>query len=74
MNNLGTNITAARIACMLDQSELAERVQTSGAMICLIEKGQKTPSVALLARIADALDTSTDKLLGREEREKHGQN
>lgn len=65
MNILGVNIAARRVACGLDQAELAERAKTSAPMISFIESGRKSPSVGLLVDIADALDVSTDELLGR---------
>lgn len=63
---LGANIAARRVACGLDQSELAERVKVSSPMMSRIESGSRPPSVNLLVDIADVLDASTDKLLGRE--------
>lgn len=63
---LGANIAARRAACGLDQSELAERVKVSSPMMSRIESGSRPPSVNLLVDIADVLDASTDKLLGRE--------
>ncbi|MDE6762973.1 MAG: helix-turn-helix domain-containing protein [Oscillospiraceae bacterium] len=62
MSVLGANIAARRIACKFKQLELAERVKVSPAMISFIESGRKTPSIALLAEIADALDTSMPSL------------
>lgn len=47
----------------LSQSELAERVGVSQAMICYIIKGFKTPSVPLLKRIADCLGVTMDELV-----------
>lgn len=67
MSSLSANITARRKACRLDQSELAERLNVSNAMISLIESGRKVPSVPLLADIAKVLDTTMDSLYGRTE-------
>lgn len=67
MNTLGANISARREACGIDQLTLSERVNVSPPMISMIESGRRIPSVALLADIAAALDTSVDYLLGREE-------
>lgn len=68
MSVLGTNIATQRKACGLDQLELAERVKVSPTMMSLIECGRRDPSVALLADIADVLDISVDKLLGKEKK------
>lgn len=62
---LGTNIYARRIQCGLDQKELAERVCVSYSTISRIEDGTKSPSLALMTKIADVLDSSIDELLGR---------
>ena len=62
---LGANIAARRTACGLNQSELAERVKVSNPMMSRIESGSRPPSVNLHVEIADVLDASTDKLLGR---------
>ncbi len=65
MSVLSMNLVAKRIASGLDQTELAERVQVTSSTISRIENGLKVPSVSLLSAIADALDCSTDELLGR---------
>lgn len=65
MSKLGHNIKNRREFIGLEQTELAERVKTTQAMISYIENGSKIPSVALLTAIADVLGSSVDELLGR---------
>jgi transcriptional regulator with XRE-family HTH domain len=45
--------------------ELAEKVGCSEAFISYLENGQKEPTSRMLYFLADALDCSTDYLLGR---------
>lgn len=66
MDKLGANIAAKRMKCGLDQTELAERVGRTSAMISYVERGLKDPSVELLANIAKVLDCSVDELLGKD--------
>lgn len=68
MNKLSITIPARRKALGLTQEELAKSVGTSMATIGFIETGDRIPSVALLTKIADKLDSSVDDLLGRENR------
>lgn len=65
--SLGANIAKRRIDCNLSQKDLAERLGIDVAHVCRIEKDSKAPSVGVLVDIANILDTSTDKLLGREQ-------
>ncbi|MDV2629352.1 XRE family transcriptional regulator [Bacillus velezensis] len=49
----------------LTQTELAEKVKTTKGTISNYENGHSTPSNEMLRDLADALDTTTDYLLGR---------
>ncbi|WP_353856468.1 helix-turn-helix transcriptional regulator [Bacillus sp. Bos-x628] len=49
----------------LTQEELAKRVKTTKGTISNYENGHSTPSNEMLKDLADALDTTTDYLLGR---------
>lgn len=51
----------------LTQKELAERAGVTEAAMSHYIRGDRTPRASVLARIADALNTSTDYLLGGEE-------
>ncbi|AEB24485.1 MULTISPECIES: helix-turn-helix domain-containing protein [Bacillus amyloliquefaciens group] len=49
----------------LTQTELAQKVKTTKGTISNYENGHSTPSNEMLRDLADALDTTTDYLLGR---------
>ena len=49
----------------LTQAELGSRAGMSAAAISHFETGQRAPSLESLVRLADALQVSTDELLGR---------
>lgn len=55
----------AREARKLTQSELAEKAGFQPSAISHFETGGRTPSFDNLKRLADALNVSTDYLLGR---------
>ena len=61
--SIGTNIKRIRESRGMQQTELSARVYVTQAMICQIERGRKSPSVALLADIAAALNCSMDDLV-----------
>lgn len=60
--NIGINVKKARAENKLLQSELAEKVGVSQAMINQIENGVKIPSLGLSLSIAKALNTTIDYL------------
>lgn len=60
---IGHNIKTARKACALTQEQLSERIGLSPIHYGRIERGQRAISLALLCRIADALNTSVLTLL-----------
>lgn len=47
------------------QLELAEKIGVAQPTIAKLEKGYSSPSAAILTNLADALEVSTDYLLGR---------
>ncbi|MCY9311679.1 helix-turn-helix domain-containing protein [Bacillus inaquosorum] len=49
----------------LTQTQLADKVQTTKGTISNYENGHSTPSNEMLCNLADALDTTTDYILGR---------
>ena len=55
----------AREARKLTQSELAEKAGLQPSAVSHFETGGRSPSFDNLKRLADALDVSTDYLLGR---------
>ena len=62
---LGENIRKKRLEYDIEQQELAKRVGIKKAMLSLIERNKRKPSLNTLNRIADSLHCSIDELLGR---------
>jgi transcriptional regulator with XRE-family HTH domain len=54
---VGSAVRAARRQCGMSQAELARRAKTSQPSIARLEKGQVSPTVISLDRIARALGT-----------------
>lgn len=48
----------ARIEKRLTQAQLAKKLKTRQSVISRVESGQSTPSLSLLKRLAEALDSS----------------
>lgn len=61
---LGKRIKDCRTTQSISQKDLALQVEVSPSAINQYEKGEKTPSTGTLIKLAEALDTSTDYLLG----------
>lgn len=65
--NLGNNVRAARLLANKTQLELAHDIGYSGpdagAYISRVEAGQQEPRLDTIARIAEALGTTTEKLI-----------
>jgi len=64
--DLGRRVRAGREARGWSQEELAEAIGVGSEMLSRYERGVKFPSHLTLVRLAKALDTSTDALLGIE--------
>ena len=60
---LGTRIKAARLAAGLTQEQLAERINLSSGHCAHVERGTTKVSLSALVSIANALNTTPDKLL-----------
>lgn len=58
-------LRAAREKCGLSQSDLADRTKLQPSAISHFETGTRKPSFDNLRILADALDVTTDYLLGR---------
>lgn len=59
---VGMNVKLARTKAGLKQEELAEKADISRETIGSIERGEKSPTVATLGAIADALGIEMYKL------------
>ena len=63
IRDLGARLRRARIKHGLTLDALAQRTQYSKSYLSRIENGRKTPPLATLARVADALGTQLNELL-----------
>ncbi len=63
---IGKNITKARLQKHLTQEQLAEKANISTVFVSQIETSLKKPSLDTIIRIAKALNTTVDSLLGNE--------
>jgi len=61
--SMGARIRELRKKKRLTQERLAERVDISTPFLGHIERGNRTPSLETLVRIANALETTLDVLL-----------
>lgn len=65
MTALSLKIKELRELRKMTQSELGIRAGMGAASVSHFETGQRAPSLESLVKLADALDVSTDVLLGR---------
>jgi len=61
--NIAANLRRILLERGMKQTELARRSGESDMSISRVLRGQNTPTVTLLAHIAEALDVSMDRLL-----------
>ncbi|MCA0455696.1 MAG: helix-turn-helix domain-containing protein [Chloroflexi bacterium] len=62
---IGSRLAAARDKKGLSQAALAELVNTNSNQVSRWEIGENDPKSSFVVKLADALETSTDYLLGR---------
>ena len=62
---IGEMILKKRQAAGMTQEQLAAQVPCSRASIAQYEIGLKTPSVSIVARLADVFGCTVDELIGR---------
>lgn len=63
MTSIGRAIRTLRLVRDLPAGEVAKRAKISNALLSLIEAGKRSPSVAVMARVANALRVDLDVLL-----------
>ena len=63
--SLGQHITTLRKSKKISQNDLGKQVGTSGDIIGRYERDEVKPSIEVVIKIADALDTSIDFLVGK---------
>ena len=64
MINLGNKITQLRKKNSWSQEELAKQIGSSRIMIGKYERGENSPSIEVLVRLAKIFDVSIDYLIG----------
>ena len=62
---IGKMILKKRQAAGMTQEQLASQVPCSRTIIAQYEIGLKTPSVSIVARLADVFGCTVDELIGR---------
>lgn len=62
---IGEMILKKRQAAGMTQERLADQVPCSRTSIAQYELGLKTPSVSIVARLADVFGCTVDELIGR---------
>ena len=67
MSNIGKQIIQLRKAKKWSQEDLAKQIKASRIMIGNYERGDNTPSMEVIIKIARAFDVSIDYLLGEGE-------
>jgi transcriptional regulator with XRE-family HTH domain len=60
---LGIVIRNLRRAAKMSQEELADRANIHRTTVSQLERGLKSPTVALLAKVAKALDTTPSRIM-----------
>ncbi len=63
MAAIGYNIRVRRQQLNMEQQELAQRIGTSSAAVCNIEKNKRQPGMETIIKIAAALDCTPSELL-----------
>ena len=63
---IGKIVKELRIEKGLSQQELGSAIGVTKVSICGYENGTRLPNLEKLVKLADALETTTDFLLGRE--------
>jgi transcriptional regulator with XRE-family HTH domain len=66
---LGKRIKGRRTAQKINQKDLAAQAEVSPSAVNQYEKGEKVPSTSTLVKLAEALDVSSDFLLGASNKE-----
>lgn len=65
---IGNNVAEYRKKLKISQRELGRRSELSGQMISKIENDNTIPSITTLTKLANALETTVNDLLGEQEK------
>jgi len=63
--DFGDNMMLLRKKKKLSQAALGKMIGTSGDVVGRYERGDITPSIGVVSKIADALEVSVDYLIGK---------
>lgn len=63
---IGKRVKDLRVQAQISQQELGNIIGVTKVSVCGYESGSRVPSLDTLVKLADALNTSIDFLLGRE--------
>jgi transcriptional regulator with XRE-family HTH domain len=69
IENLGERLRNLRTSQNITQTDLAKRIGVTNALISAIEKGERSPSLETLIKLASQFKVSTDYILGMKVRE-----
>ena len=61
--NFGTNLREVRLSRMLTQNALARLTELSVSYVSMLERGQRSPPLGTVARVAQALQVRPIRLL-----------
>lgn len=66
-NRIASRVRSLRLERGWSQPELARRASLSNAMVSMVERGERTPSLDALASLASSLDVDTSVLVAPDE-------
>jgi transcriptional regulator with XRE-family HTH domain len=66
-NRIASRVRSLRIERGWSQPELARRASLSNAMVSMVERGERTPSLDALASLASSLEVDAAELLAPDE-------
>jgi transcriptional regulator with XRE-family HTH domain len=69
IENLGERLRELRASHHISQTDLSKRIGVTNALISAIEKGERSPSLETLIKLASQFKVSTDYLLGMKQKD-----
>jgi len=63
---LGRNLKTLRKKNNLTQEDLADSLAVSRQAVCMWERGERTPKISVLTKIAKTFETTIDHIVNRE--------
>ena len=65
MKDMGTRIKSAMLEAGMSQRELAKKAGITEGAVSRYMSGSRTPDASTMVKLADALNVTTDYILGR---------